>query len=532
MELYQAVANIFQFPIIIHSDLKPTYTKKKIQEWSEQNNIQLSTTEALPHQNQVAEAINSAFKNYLLQSLLKMTENKFKQWRKTWPDNFKNIPTKNKIQNKEFRQFFFSSNFINEINLIQYCQIAIDLYNSKPNQEPLKSSFSRIEEEVLNKQIITTQPLQANPKDNLALAIIESNHTSLNEIKVLKELIENNQFLSPHIKKELIKASFILQEPINIVNQIQKLIQPNNQKTVYNTILLTFLMQLKQLQKQDEIYKLNSQLLERIKKLEDQNSSLEEKNEQSLKLINELVKYKNQIQEKEQLKQFKKDKFLSRKRKPLTEPIELHHYQHLILSITEDSELTEFSKKRLRVAFCCLFLTGLRIGELRQITISQIMSLLNRNYIKIDRQKRGRSNQKAFLTTAGSTIIKKRREDIFDILKNYGFSESKNINFFDKPFDTLFLFSSQKQKGRKPLTRTFFTNHLNTYIHNVFKNEDKNFTSHSFRKGYITRLWRESSDIEFVRSIIGHTHISTTSLYTKELSDEEKQKKLEEINAL
>lgn len=198
----------------------------------------------------------------------------------------------------------------------------------------------------------------------------------------------------------------------------------------------------------------------------------------------------------------------------------------------QDATLNEFSKKRLRVAFCCLFLTGLRIGELRQITISQIMSLLNRRYIKIDRQKRGRSNQKAFLTYAGYKIINHRRNDIFDILKILGISKSKTKDFFGKPFDTLFLFSSQTQKGHKPLTRSFFTNLLNKYIQNTFKHEDKTFSSHSFRKGYITRLWRESSDIEFVRSIIGHTHISTTSLYIQEMSDEEKHKKLEEIDSL
>ena len=55
-------------------------------------------------------------------------------------------------------------------------------------------------------------------------------------------------------------------------------------------------------------------------------------------------------------------------------------------------------------------------------------------------------------------------------------------------------------------------------------------TSHSFRIGFITKLWRDTSDIEFVRQTVGHAKITTTSLYVKHLSDEEKKERIKDIS--
>lgn len=39
-----------------------------------------------------------------------------------------------------------------------------------------------------------------------------------------------------------------------------------------------------------------------------------------------------------------------------------------------------------------------------------------------------------------------------------------------------------------------------------------NIISHSFIKSFITQLWRDTSDIEFVSQALGHAKINTTSL--------------------
>ena len=53
-----------------------------------------------------------------------------------------------------------------------------------------------------------------------------------------------------------------------------------------------------------------------------------------------------------------------------------------------------------------------------------------------------------------------------------------------------------------------------------------NITSHSFRIGYITQLWKNSKHIEFVKQIIGHRKLDTISAYVNKLSDQERQNRI------
>jgi site-specific recombinase XerD len=55
-------------------------------------------------------------------------------------------------------------------------------------------------------------------------------------------------------------------------------------------------------------------------------------------------------------------------------------------------------------------------------------------------------------------------------------------------------------------------------------------SSHSFRIGFITQLWRDTNDIEFVRQAIGHIKVESTSSYVENLSDEERRIRMENIN--
>ena len=59
-----------------------------------------------------------------------------------------------------------------------------------------------------------------------------------------------------------------------------------------------------------------------------------------------------------------------------------------------------------------------------------------------------------------------------------------------------------------------------------------NITSHSFRIGFITQLWKDSKDIEFVKQSIGHRKLDTTSAYVNSLSDQERQKRMEELSSM
>ena len=56
-----------------------------------------------------------------------------------------------------------------------------------------------------------------------------------------------------------------------------------------------------------------------------------------------------------------------------------------------------------------------------------------------------------------------------------------------------------------------------------------NLTSHSFRIGFISQLWRDTGDIEFVRQAIGHSKLESTSSYVENLSDEDRRLRMEQI---
>lgn len=54
-----------------------------------------------------------------------------------------------------------------------------------------------------------------------------------------------------------------------------------------------------------------------------------------------------------------------------------------------------------------------------------------------------------------------------------------------------------------------------------------NLTRHSFRIGFISQLWRDTEDIEFVRQVIGHFKLEATSSYVENLSDEGRKLRME-----
>ena len=57
--------------------------------------------------------------------------------------------------------------------------------------------------------------------------------------------------------------------------------------------------------------------------------------------------------------------------------------------------------------------------------------------------------------------------------------------------------------------------------YNVFQ-----ITSHSFRIGYISQLWKNTKDIEFVKQTIGHRSLNLTSSYGSNMTDKERQNRI------
>ena len=136
------------------------------------------------------------------------------------------------------------------------------------------------------------------------------------------------------------------------------------------------------------------------------------------------------------------------------------------------------------------------------------------NWIGIDRSKRGPTSHKAFLTREGKKLVEERKKD-FEFL------------FLMKKPES-YIFTSELNHYQM-LSRETITRDVNKIMRQVSEQlPDKlNITSHSFRVGYISQLWKDTKDIEFVKQSIGHRRMDTTSSYVEKLSDQERQERTE-----
>ncbi len=253
----------------------------------------------------------------------------------------------------------------------------------------------------------------------------------------------------------------------------------------------------------------NAELKEQNKTLEDQLNQLQDQ----LRIVREELEERK---ERERLIEEKKEKRKNQKRLPKREPITIEIYDSLIQSSQKFKYSNLYQSARLRLALALLFVTGIRISELLPLKMNQVESLFTNHWISIDRAKRGPANHKAFLTKEGSRIMRERRSD-FEFMQLFKKSDS-------------YIFTAEN--SQKPLAREAFTNLINKFIKDCSRRMDRNpnISSHSFRVGFITQLWRDTNDIEFVRQAIGHAKIDTTSQYVENLSEKERQARMLEIS--
>jgi site-specific recombinase XerD len=90
-----------------------------------------------------------------------------------------------------------------------------------------------------------------------------------------------------------------------------------------------------------------------------------------------------------------------------------------------------------------------------------------------------------------------------------------------------YVFTSDR-KPNQMLRRQTITMDVNKVMHSVSNllPSKPNITSHSFRIGYISQLWKDTKDIEFVRQTIGHRSLNSTSGYVTDMGDEERQNRI------
>ena len=242
------------------------------------------------------------------------------------------------------------------------------------------------------------------------------------------------------------------------------------------------------------------------------NEELFEVNKELRQQLSIVVTELNLIKEERQEKEIRKQARANRKRLPKREPMTAQIYKKLL----QAADGPAYIDVRLRITICLLTITGIRINELLPLKVYQLQTLVEEGWIAIDRSKRGPANHKAFLTKEGKKLVKDRQKDFQFI-------------FLMKEPDS-YVFTNESNHS-KILTRETITKAVNLVTRTVSEeiSSKPNITSHSFRIGYITQLWKDSKDIEFVKQTIGHRKLDTTSAYVKKLSDHERQKRIDQL---
>ena len=242
------------------------------------------------------------------------------------------------------------------------------------------------------------------------------------------------------------------------------------------------------------------------------NEELLKSNHQLKEQLDDVLQELNAIKKEREEKAARREKWANRKRLPKRDPINSEIYNHLI----KESEGPTYIATRTRIAICLLTVTGIRIGELLSLKVGQLETLVEEGWISIDRLKKGPANHKAFLTAEGKKLVKARKRD-FQFL------------FLMKDKDS-YIFTSERKPNQK-LRRERITLDVNKVTHSVSKllPAKPNITSHSFRIGYISQLWKDTKDIEFVRQTIGHRSLNSTSGYVSQMDDQERQDRISRI---
>ena len=288
-------------------------------------------------------------------------------------------------------------------------------------------------------------------------------------------------------------------------NKIQKFKKENN-----NLVLNKFQSQLELILEGQEISR--DEMRRGFIGLAQQNQELLKLNKQLTQQLETVIEELNQFKRERQEKAARKEARANRKRLPKRDPMTAEIYKELI----KEAEGPTYLHVRLRLTLCLLAVTGVRINELLNIKVSQLKTLTQESWIAIDRSKRGPSNHKAFLTKEGKKIIQDRKKDFQFIL------------LIKEP--DAYVFTSEAKHYQK-LRREAITKGVNKVMRSVSKQlpGQPNITSHSFRIGYITQLWKDSKDIEFVKQSIGHQKLDTTSAYVNKLSDQERQERIQNL---
>lgn len=201
----------------------------------------------------------------------------------------------------------------------------------------------------------------------------------------------------------------------------------------------------------------------------------------------------------------------SKKKKP-KQSIKKKEYLALLVALdkkrlylsTADSKLVKFQLMKLdniTRAFVVLYHTGIRMSELQNIKVSDIVEAIKKEEMFVYQSK-----TKSIREVSISPIGGQEFRDVFNEQLNEPYQDTYILRRWGKP--------------REKLSIGYIERILNHFLRNTL---GERYSTHSFRRGLINDMINLGCSTVEVQKMIGHKHISTTSIYADELIEERKK---------
>jgi len=161
----------------------------------------------------------------------------------------------------------------------------------------------------------------------------------------------------------------------------------------------------------------------------------------------------------------------------------------------KNKKCKEVIKKRNQAIVLTMFGSGLRLSELLNLTKLEIHNPENQLVI----QGKGGKIRTTYLAPAA-------KEAILNYLEKRGEDENPYL------FISFSKNSNQKSKVFKPITPRMVQIMIQNYANRL--GIYKKITPHTLRHSFATKLLKEGGDLRSVQSLLGHSNLATTQIYT------------------
>lgn len=188
----------------------------------------------------------------------------------------------------------------------------------------------------------------------------------------------------------------------------------------------------------------------------------------------------------------------------------------------KSKRISKVQKKRDKAIILTFFGSGLRLSELLDLKKNQLASNLDG---QLTIQGKGGKVRTGFIAPEALQAIEEylieRGEDdnpyVFvtsNLRKVEGDDKSLVPEKGDKEPDTLTKFKkyTKKAKNPRPLNPKSVQNLIRKYA--MLAGIDKHITPHTLRHSFATKILRDGGDLRAVQTLLGHSNIATTQIYT------------------